>query len=146
MHPPRATQGAGSNDTIPEPADHAIGRSRGGPSTKIHALVTAGVRPVGILLSPGQAGDNPHLTPLLQALADTGHHLEHLLADKAYSHPSTRAGLRRRGTAFTCPERSDQIARRASPPTPTDSSTPSSAASTGSSNGGAWPPDTTRPP
>ncbi len=114
VHPPRATQGAGSNDTIPEPADHAIGRSRGGPSTKIHALVTAGVRPVGILLSPGQAGDNPHLTPLLQALADTGHHLEHLLADKAYSHPSTRRELRRRRIPHTIPERCDQLKHRKS--------------------------------
>jgi transposase len=35
-----------------------------------------------------------------------------VLADKAYSHPSTRAALRRRGIAFTCPERRDQIAHR----------------------------------
>jgi len=34
------------------------------------------------------------------------------VADKAYSHPSTRAALRRRGIAFTSPEKSDQIARR----------------------------------
>lgn len=36
-----------------------------------------------------------------------------MLADKAYSHPSTRAALRSRGIAFTSPERSDQLARRA---------------------------------
>lgn len=35
-----------------------------------------------------------------------------LLADKAYSHPSTRSDLRRRKIAHTIPERSDQIARR----------------------------------
>jgi transposase len=35
-----------------------------------------------------------------------------VLADKAYSHPSTRAAPRRRKIAFTSPERSDQIARR----------------------------------
>ena len=34
------------------------------------------------------------------------------MADKAYSHPSTRAALRARGVGFTCPERSDQIAHR----------------------------------
>ena len=33
-------------------------------------------------------------------------------SDKAYSHPSTRAALRRRGIAFTSPERRDQIAHR----------------------------------
>lgn len=35
-----------------------------------------------------------------------------LLADKAYSHPSTRNELRQRRIAHTIPERSDQIARR----------------------------------
>ena len=35
-----------------------------------------------------------------------------MLADKAYSHPSTRAALRRRGIRFTSPERIDQIDRR----------------------------------
>jgi transposase len=34
-------------------------------------------------------------------------------ADRAYSHPSTRAALRARGIAFTCPERIDQSTRRA---------------------------------
>jgi transposase len=35
-----------------------------------------------------------------------------VLADKAYSHPSTRAALRARQIGFTSPEKSDQIARR----------------------------------
>lgn len=35
-----------------------------------------------------------------------------LIADKAYSHPSTRAALRRRGIAATIPERDDQKAHR----------------------------------
>jgi transposase len=71
----------------------------------------------------------------------------HLIADKAYSHPSTRRALRRRGIGqHTIPERDDQIAHRhrrgragGRPPSfdpelyrqPTSSS----AASTGSSNG-----------
>jgi len=37
---------------------------------------------------------------------------DRVLADKAYSHPSTRAALRARGIAFTSPEKRDQIARR----------------------------------
>jgi transposase len=37
---------------------------------------------------------------------------ERVVADRAYSHPSTRAALRARGIAFTSPERSDQIAHR----------------------------------
>jgi len=35
-----------------------------------------------------------------------------VIADKAYSHPSTRRALRERRISFTCPERSDQIAHR----------------------------------
>ena len=35
-----------------------------------------------------------------------------MIADKAYSHPSTRTALRARGIPFTCPEKADQIARR----------------------------------
>src|SRR6476619_7672507 len=65
--PPRRTQGAPSNYTnLPvEPADHAIGRSRGGLSTKIHTLTDDRTRPVAVILTPGQAGDNPQLEPLL---------------------------------------------------------------------------------
>ena len=62
-----STQGAASNDPIPrpEPDDHALGRSRGGWTTKIHALVDHVMRPVGVILGPGHAGDNPQLVPLL---------------------------------------------------------------------------------
>jgi putative transposase len=91
-----------------------IGRSRGGLTTKVHALVDAGIHPVAVLLSPGQAGDNPRLVPLLDALAEGGHRPEHLLADKAYSHPSTRRELRRRRIRHTFPEGRDQVERRRS--------------------------------
>lgn len=89
-----------------------MGRSRGGLSTKIHALTDRFCCPLTIMLSPGQAGDNPYLVPLLEAhrLGDAS--AFRLLADKAYSHPSTRAHLRAKKIAHTIPERSDQIARR----------------------------------
>jgi hypothetical protein len=41
-----------------EPVDHALGRSRGGWTTKIHALVDERASPVTMLLSAGQVGDN----------------------------------------------------------------------------------------
>jgi putative transposase len=112
VRPLRAARGAGPNDKIPEPGDHGIGRSRGGLTTKVHALVDAGIHPVALLLSAGQAGDNPRLVPLLDALAQAGYRPAHLLADKAYSHPSTRRELRRRRIRHTIPERSDQVQRR----------------------------------
>jgi transposase len=35
-----------------------------------------------------------------------------VIADKVYSHPSTRQALRHRRIRFTCPERADQVAHR----------------------------------
>lgn len=68
----------------------------------------------------GQAGDNPQLLPLLDAIrvprqgpGRPRRTVEWVLADKAYSHPSTRAALRRRHIGRTIPERSDQQALRA---------------------------------
>jgi transposase len=113
-------QGALSNYTnaADEPDDHAIGRSRGGLTTKIHALTDQREAPVAVRLTAGQAGDNPQLVPLLDdySAARTHHGGSGrdfgLLADKAYSHPSTRTELRSRRITHTIPERRDQIARR----------------------------------
>jgi putative transposase len=110
--PARSAQGAPGNDKIAEPDHHCLGRSRGGLTTKIHALMDSTIRPVTVLLSPGQAADNPRLVPLLDTLARAGHRPAHLLADKAYSHPSTRRELRRRRLRHTIPERSDQVQHR----------------------------------
>jgi transposase len=74
---------------------------------------------MSIIVTPGQAGDNPQLLPLLDQIAvgrdgpgRPRSKPDRVLADKAYSHPSTRATMRARGIAFTSPERSDQIAHR----------------------------------
>lgn len=72
---------------------------------------------VAVRLTAGQAGDNPQLLPLLDGyfaseFTDGGPLEVRLLADKAYSHPSTRRELRRRRVKHTIPERSDQIAAR----------------------------------
>ncbi|MFJ9417787.1 IS5 family transposase [Streptomyces sp. NPDC101227] len=97
----------------------ALGRSRGGLSTKVHLAVDGRGRPLSILLTPGQAGDNPQLVPLLAAIRvprlGPGRPRslpDRVIADKAYSHPSTRAELRRRRIAATIPERADQKTRR----------------------------------
>lgn len=74
---------------------------------------------MSILLTPGQAGDNPHLLALLDEISvrrdgpgRPRKRPDRVVADKAYSHPSTRAAMRRRGIGFTSPERADQITRR----------------------------------
>ena len=49
-------------------ADHAIGRSRGGLSTRIHAVVDASGLPVRFVLTPGQASDKTTAPVLLEGL------------------------------------------------------------------------------
>ncbi|UOZ11906.1 IS5 family transposase [Amycolatopsis sp. WQ 127309] len=96
-----------------------LGRSRGGLSTKIHLAVDGRGLPIRLLLTPGQAGDNPQLVPLLNgiSLARSGPgrprcRPETVIADKAYAHPSTRRAMRDRQVTFASSERDDQIARR----------------------------------
>jgi transposase len=75
---------------------------------------------MSVVLTPGQDGDNPQLLPLPEGIrvrrpgrGRPRSKPDAVLADKAYSHPSTRAALRQRGIRFASPERSDQAARRA---------------------------------
>lgn len=92
----------------------AIGRSRAGLSTKIHLAVDGRGRPLSILLTPGQAGDNPQLLALPDAIRvnEPGpgrprKRPDVLIADKGYAHDSTRRALRQRGVRHVIPERSD---------------------------------------
>jgi transposase len=112
-----------SNDKNPrcckdEPGDHALGRSRGGLSTKIHAAVDGRGRPLVILLTPGQAGDAPMMLPLLAAIrvrracGRARTRPQRVLADKAYSSRAIRAHLRERGICAVIPEPSTQAANR----------------------------------
>lgn len=118
---PRPAQGAESSYTNPrtEPPDHAIGRSRGGLSTKVHQLVDGRGRPLVIALTPGQAGDSTMLEPLLAQLAVSrpgrGRPRTRpaaLIGDKAYSSRGTRAMLRTRGIKAVIPQRADEIGHR----------------------------------
>jgi transposase len=59
--------------------DQAIGRSRGGLSTKIHALVDALGKPLAFLLTPGQAHDLTGADALLTQMA-----ADLLIADRAF--------------------------------------------------------------
>ncbi len=56
---PRLTQGAGSNDKEPGPSTdrEALGRSRGGLTTKIHLAADARARSISRVITPGQRHD-----------------------------------------------------------------------------------------
>ena len=76
-----------------------MGRSRGGLTTKIHALVDARGLPLELVLTPGQAGDCPVATRLL------GHLRENtiVLADKAYDADWLRRQIEAAGAAPNIP-------------------------------------------
>lgn len=74
-----------------------MGRSRGGLTTKIHALADAEGRPVRLALTPGQAGDAPEALKLLEPLRAQAI----LLADRAYDTDAIRAHAAGRG-AWAC--------------------------------------------
>ncbi|MFB9048093.1 IS5 family transposase [Sphingobium indicum] len=65
----------------------AIGRSRGGLTTKLHAAVDAIGLPLRICPTPGQYGDCPQAQTLLSGLEGVGH----VIADAAYDADPLRA-------------------------------------------------------
>ena len=122
---PTVPQGAASNykDLLSEQGvrrfREALGRSRGGLTTKIHLAADQRCRPIAFLTSEGQRHDSIAFEMVLAEVridrVGPGRprtRPDWVLADKAYSHPSTRNDLRRRRIAHTIPERQDQKDRR----------------------------------
>jgi len=98
-------RGRGPQEGAPagEPADHAIGRPRGGLTTKIHLAADARCRPLAVVLTAGQAGDAPAFTDVMARLRAPRRRgrprtmPDVVLADKAYSSRAIRDHLRERG-------------------------------------------------
>jgi transposase len=82
----------------------AIGRSRGGRNTKIHALADAKGRLLSILLTGGEAHDCPPAQRLIRRTKAAFK----LLGDKAYDSAELRQWLKRRGTKPVVPNRSNR--------------------------------------
>jgi transposase len=102
-----------------EPADHGLGRSRGGLTTKLHLAVEHGQKPLSLVLTAGQRGDSPQFRPVLEGIRvprlGSGHpraRPDRVRADKAYSSRANRSYLRGRGIKCTIPEKKDQAAHR----------------------------------
>ena len=70
-----------------------MGRSRGGLTTKIHAVVDANGLPVAIVLTEGQAHDGRSAACMLGTLAPG----QILLADRAYDSNALRGAVEERG-------------------------------------------------
>ncbi|TDQ00691.1 transposase [Labedaea rhizosphaerae] len=102
-----------------EPADHALGRSRGGWTTKLHLACEQGQKPLSLVLTGGQRGDSPQFIPVLASIRvprlDGGRprtRPDRVLADKAYTSKANRDYLRRRGIKATIPSKADQDTNR----------------------------------
>ncbi|WP_416370996.1 IS5 family transposase [Streptomyces sp. MB09-01] len=102
-----------------EPADHGLGRSRGGLTTKLHLAVEQGQKPLALIVTAGQRGDSPQFRPVLERIRvpriGSGRPRtkpNRIRADRAYGSRANRAYLRRRGIHCTIPEKVDQIRNR----------------------------------
>jgi transposase len=82
----------------------AIGRSRGGRNTKIHAIADAKGRLLAILLSGGEAHDCPPARRLIRRTTAA----DKLLGDKAYDSAELRQWLDNRGTKAVIPNKSNR--------------------------------------
>jgi transposase len=102
-----------------EPADHALGRSSGGLTTKFHLACEQGQKPLSIVLTAGHRGDSPQFAVVLDGIRvprmDGGRprtRPNRVLADKAYTSRANRRYLRRRRIKATIPSKADQDANR----------------------------------
>lgn len=113
----RPPQGREKNPPTGEPADHALGRSRGGFGTKLHLVSDGHGLPLAVLASPGQANEARFLEPVLNAVRipqRRGRPRQRptaLAGDRGYSHPSLRLWLARHHVHSVIPTRRDQSPR-----------------------------------
>ena len=126
--------------------NQAIGRSRGGLTTKIVALVDALGNLVRFVLLPGQRHDSAGVAPLLTDLDFAA-----LLADKAFDSDGVRTELDNRGAAAVIPPKANRVTTPiGSPQSPVTSRCTSGAiwsktSSARSRSSAASPPVTTKP-
>ena len=89
-------------------AEHAIGRSRGGLSTKINAVVDENGLPIRLSLSAGQASDKAAAPALIDSLTRTAH----VVADRGYDAMALVAQIHASGAQAHIPTQRDRRAQR----------------------------------
>jgi transposase len=114
--PQQQVEPPGGVDT--EPADHALGRSRGGLTTKLHLGCEQGHKPLSLILTAGHRGDSPQFIPVIEGIrvpragGPPRTRPDRVLADKAYTSHANRGYLRRRGIKATIPIKTGHAANR----------------------------------
>ena len=84
-----------------------MGRSRGGLTSKIHALVDAEGRPVTLTLTAGQVADCTQAEALIEGIGEG----DILLADKGYDTDAIRAKMAKRKAWANIPAKSNRKQR-----------------------------------
>ncbi|MGW3608017.1 IS5 family transposase [Micromonospora sp. NPDC005161] len=102
-----------------EPADQALGRSRGGLTTKTHLACEQGQKVLSMVVTAGHRGDSLQFIPVLRRIRVTRLGVgrprtcpDVVLADKAYTRRGNRRYLRTRGIKACIPSKKDQDAHR----------------------------------
>jgi transposase len=108
---------AAATESVPD--REALGRSRGGFSTKIHLAADSRCRPVARVTTAGQRHDSLAFTAVMDNVrvlrSRRGRprtRSGRVMADKAYSARRIRTSLRGRGITATIPDPANQIAGR----------------------------------
>jgi transposase len=88
-------------------ASQALGRSRGGFSTKIHIAVDALGNPLRLLLTAGQRHDSPQAVHLIEDYAPLA-----LIADKGYDSDPLIESVAAKGILAVIPPRKNRLVPR----------------------------------
>jgi transposase len=100
-----------------EPADHALGRSRGGFGSKFHILVDGNGTPLEVEVSAGQVHDTKVFEPIMrkvgvrQKRGRPRSRPQRLAGDKGYSSKRIRQFLRERAIEAIIPHKDNETAR-----------------------------------
>ncbi|MEU0404810.1 IS5 family transposase [Streptomyces sp. NPDC006197] len=115
-------KGPATGDELEDPAGpsagQALGRSRGGLTTKLHLACDGRGLPLAVVVTPGNVNDSTVFDTVMDELrvsrvgAGRPRRPNAVIADKAYSSRAIRQVLRRRGIQAVIPERADQKANR----------------------------------
>jgi transposase len=86
----------------------AIGTSRGGLNTKLHAIVANNGEPLAMSLTGGNNHDNPQAQGLIEAM-DSEAGVETLIADRAYDANATRDAIEAAGCKACIPPKANRL-------------------------------------
>ncbi len=87
-------------------ANKAIGRTKGGWNTKLHAIVDGLGNPVTFLLSAGNDYDSTHAIPLMEQIEIRG---SRILADRAYGTAAIRTYILEQEASYVIPPKSNAL-------------------------------------